>query len=319
MKRFFILILTSCCLFITGCDNVSIGFIGGSDEPAGICLNEKVKGQFGELLEKKPIRMFNVEGILYYDSGIVCENTPPRCGVMSGEIKKTVPENEIPHNPGEANFDAQGYQHATSITKEVNIDGKWIVFKKYDTYGRTPDDLRYCYYIKGHMNNAAIDSEFVVLTDNINVTFNDVISPMFSSVIPGDRNCYRIAHNIIESGDKWGVSLYADDITPTGLTLKIEQFGGKETGELQTGSWFSIDKIVDDEWKPVEMNPLIDYAWDDVAYLIKANDITELKVEWKWLYGELSQGYYRLKKEVENFKPDGLYDKALYEVYFNIE
>ncbi|MBE7022023.1 MAG: hypothetical protein E7414_02260 [Ruminococcaceae bacterium] len=35
-----------------------------------------------------------------------------------------------------------------AITKEVNIDGEWGVFKKIDMPDRTIDCLKYCYYMK---------------------------------------------------------------------------------------------------------------------------------------------------------------------------
>ena len=50
------------------------------------------------------------------------------------KIIKKFNENEIPLKGGEANFAADGYQHATSITKEVNVDGQWRIFKKYIFY-----------------------------------------------------------------------------------------------------------------------------------------------------------------------------------------
>ena len=87
--------------------------------------------------------------------------------------KKTVKENEIPLKSGEANFEVDGYQNATSITKEVNIDGEWVIFKKYDLYNHTLDGLKYCYYIKGHLNNAAIDNKIIVLSENEDITVND--------------------------------------------------------------------------------------------------------------------------------------------------
>ena len=123
---------------------------------------------------------------------------------------------------------------------------------------------------------------------------------------------------VSNGGDKWGLTLRAENVTKTGMTLKIEQFGGNPDGELETGEWFKLEKTVDDNWMPVETNPLIDYAWNDVAYKIKRNGITELQVEWKWLYGELEQGFYRLTKEIE-FKTAGSFDKDLYDVYFTVE
>lgn len=161
MKRISIISFLICSVFLTACSNSNIGVIGGADGPTNIIVNEnsgKVKGKFGEQYEKRPVRMFNVNGDLYYDSGLVSENAP-RCGTLDGELKKAVDENEIPLKSGEANFEVQGYQYATNITKEVNIDGKWLIFRKYDMSGHTLDGLRYCYYIKGHLNNAANDSE----------------------------------------------------------------------------------------------------------------------------------------------------------------
>lgn len=45
-----------------------------ADGPTAILVGENngtVKGQFGEQLEKRTVRMFNVNGELYYDSGLV--------------------------------------------------------------------------------------------------------------------------------------------------------------------------------------------------------------------------------------------------------
>ncbi len=312
MKRILTISILLCSLLLTACNDTSIGVIGGADGPTNIY----VKGQFGEQYEKKPVRMFNVDGDLYYDSGLVSDKTP-RCGTMDGELKKTVKENEIPLKSGEANFDIDGYQSATSITKEVNIDGEWLIFKKYDLYDHTLDGLKYCHYIKGHLNNAAVDSEIIVLSENEDITFNDVYEPLLSSQLNAGAGTGKTLHNSILN-DKWGVYLHADNVTANGMTLKIEQFGGNPDGQLQTGEWFKLEKTVDDNWTPVETNPLIDYAWNDVAYEIKRNDVTELQVEWKWLYGELEPGFYRLTKEIV-FKSAGSFDKDLYEVYFTIE
>ena len=312
MKRFILLSLIICSLILTACqhdlplnENVDIGEQG------------VIKGQFGEQLEKKPIKMFNVDGDLYYDSGLVSENTP-RCGTMDGNLKKTVKENEVPLQSGESNFEVDGYQNATSITKEVNTDGKWLIFKKYDTLGKTLDGLKYCHYIKGHLNNAAADSELIVLSEREDVTFNDVYAPLLSAQYPVDRSQCKVLHNRI-STDKWGITLRTEDVTRTGLSLKIEQFGGNPSGKLQIGEWFKLERTVDDEWQEVATNPLIDYAWHTIAYGICDNDITELAVDWQWLYGELSPGFYRLSKEIMDFRGTGDYDKQIYQVHFNVD
>lgn len=313
MKQIIILILIVCCLLLTACNNTSFGVIGGADGTTEIY----VKGQFGEQYEKKPIRMFNVNGDLYYDSGLVSDMTP-RCGTLDGNLKKGVNENEIPHKSGESNFDIEGYQHGTSITKEVNIDGEWVIFKKYENQPENPESYKYGFYIKGHLNNAAVDSEIVVLGQNEDVTFNDVYEPLLSSVKQnGDDKCL-ISYNTIVSGDKWGLSLSALDVTNKGITIKFEQFGGNPTGELQTGSWYKLETNVNDVWHAVE--PKADnLVWNSLAYGIKKNHITELEVNWEFLYGELPCGLYRLSKEIMDFRAAGDYDKELYQVTFTIE
>ncbi len=61
----------------------------------------------------------------------------------------------------------------------------------------------------------------------------------------------KTLHNSVHS-DKWGITLYADDVTPKGMTLKIEQFGGSPSGTLQYGAAYTLEMTADDEWQPVE-------------------------------------------------------------------
>lgn len=318
MKKIIALIFVGVCLFAVSCNKTDSQTKSDGEKSVISSFESGNSMQLGEQYEKRPIRMFNFNGDLYYDTGLEA-SVVSRCGTMDGNLNMTVKENEIPLNSGESNFNSNGFQNATSISKEVNINGEWVIFKKYDYLPEDLADYKYCFYIKGHLNNAEVDSEIVVLTDNVDVTFNDVFAPMLSYVDPQGNNDSKICHTAVISGDKWGITLYGGNITPNGLALGIEQFGEQTGNKYQTGTWFKLEKAVNDEWTPVETNPLIDFAWEDIAYSIKQNDITKLNVEWKWLYGELSSGYYRLTKEIECFKSDGSYDKDLYDVYFNVE
>lgn len=307
------------CLLLTACESKSIGIIGGADGPTSILVGENseiVKGQFGEQYEKKPLRMFRLDGDLYYDSGISGELTP-RCGIFDGQLIKTAEIGEIPQKSGESNFEVDGYRNVTKIAKEVNINGEWVIFKKYDSFGKSIEEYNYGFYMKGHLNNAAVDSEIIVLSDNVDVIFNDVYEPLLSSQYHSGVKC-RTTHNSVNS-DNWGLSLSAENVTNTGMTIRFEQFGGNVQGELQTGTWFKIERSTDDGWQELSINPLINYVWNAMAYQIKRNDITELCVEWKWLYGELETGYYRLSKEVMDLKKAGKLDKEIYPVYFTVE
>lgn len=325
MKRILIILLVLCSLILSACNNnLNIGIIGGSDGPTNIIITD----ENGDTV-KKPIRMIKVDGKLYYDSGKVSDMTP-RCGTLDGELKQTSLDYEIPKNDNECNFEgAGGYQNATSITKEVPIDGEWVIFRMFDDLQRnirvSPGEkfdisvLNYCFYLKGRMPNKEKDNEIIMLTEDVNCVFEDYYK-LSSSYYNHDGKDYKFAvKNYQDADDKWGISLSAKDVTNKGLTILFEQFGGSPAGELQTGEWFSLEVAKDNKWKSVPTNPLIDFAWQSIAYGIKKNDITELKVDWKWLYGELPPGYYRIKKEIMDFRTAGDFDKEIYELYFTIE
>ena len=117
--------------------------------------------------------------------------------------------------------------------------------------------------------------------------------------------------------DKWGLTLCADDVTDSGLTLKFEHRGQELSGELSTGSWYNLEANFDGEWTLVE--PLVDNTtWTTMAYMIKQNDVTEFPVNWKNLYGRLKPGQYRLTKEVLYVRAPGDFDKDLYKVEFAV-
>ncbi len=320
MKRMITTTFLLCSLLLTACNDTSIGVIGGADGPTSIFISKsggEARGQFGVQLEKKPVRMFNVDGVLYYDTGLEADEMP-RCGTLDGKLRKTVNENEIPLTSGEANFETEGYQNATSITKEVCIDGTRIIFKKYDTYGRTFENLQYCYYMKGHLNNAAGDSEIIVLTEEEDITFNAVYAPLLSSQATAGAGVGKTFHNAIVQ-DKWGICFHADAVTPNGMTLKIEQFCGKASGTLQTGAAYLLETSVEDEWQPVQPKDDAPLVWNSMAYGIKKNDITEMHIDWQYAYGALKPGYYRLTKRIMDFRAAGDFDEDTYAVYFTIE
>lgn len=314
MKKVFCLIALLALCF-TGCENNSIGVIGGADGPTAVIVADA----YGEQIVKSPIKMFMADGELYYDTGIISD-IEARCGTLDGLLEKGAKENEIPQKSGKANFDTEGYQSATGITKEVCIDGKWCIFKRYEDIPKNLSDYKYCFYIKGRYNNAESDSEFIVLTDNKDISFSDVVTQMLSSHYPTGEAL--IDYNLISTDDKWGITLYADDITNTGLTLNIEQLG-KVDRELLTGRQFELERNQNGNWRPVTVVNS-ETAWNDVAYIIKKNDVTAIKTNWKAMYGELPAGYYRLTKEIiQSGEGEADNEKAFesepYTVYFTIE
>ena len=97
--------------------------------------------------------------------------------------------------------------------------------------------------------------------------------------------------------DPWGVKLTVRDVTPEGLTLecRCEDAASAVTGTLQTGTEYTLERLEEGVWQPVEYS-ITDFGWDDVAYLIPTGETTLWEIDWQWLYGTLTAGTYRIGK-----------------------
>lgn len=118
---------------------------------------------------------------------------------------------------------------------------------------------------------------------------------------------------------QWGITLSVENVTPTGLTLVCTQSGGTPTGELQTGSWYILERLTEEGWTEVEWVPQkYDVAWTAEAWMIPKEDTVEWKVDWEWLYGKLSPGTYRIGKSIDDFRETGDYDTQNFYAEFQI-
>lgn len=121
-----------------------------------------------------------------------------------------------------------------------------------------------------------------------------------------------------EGFPNWGLALSAKNVTPSGLTLVCTQSGGEPTGDIMTGEDYYLIVLKDETWKTV--SPVIEnYGWNSLAHWILKDTDTEFEIDWKWLYGELEPGTYRLVKEFMDFRKTADYDKAVYWMEFVIE
>ena len=115
----------------------------------------------------------------------------------------------------------------------------------------------------------------------------------------------------------WGITLIAENITPTGMTIKCTQSGGKPTGELQTGSWYVLEKWTKEKgWQQAPC--FAEVVWTEEAWMIPAGGICQWEMDWKGLYGVLPSGKYRIGKNIMDFRGSGDYDTALYYAEFEI-
>ena len=119
--------------------------------------------------------------------------------------------------------------------------------------------------------------------------------------------------------DPWGISLSAEDVTLSGMTLVCTQSGGSPTGELQTGTPFWLEVSTDAGWESLPYaDPENEIAWTMQALLIPKNERIEWSIGWAWIYGKLQPGTYRIGKTVTDFRGPGDYDNAIYYAEFTI-
>lgn len=131
---------------------------------------------------------------------------------------------------------------------------------------------------------------------------------------------YEFDENGVLVPDAWGLTFTATDVTLSGCTVVFVQSGENQTGELETGSYYSLERYKNGKWETVEMLPQeYDVAWPAISYPILKNDSSEFNVEWQSLYGELPAGKYRVGKDVLNFRKTADYDRKVYYAYFEIK
>jgi len=92
------------------------------------------------------------------------------------------------------------------------------------------------------------------------------------------------------------ISVSIKDISPTGATITI-----KDTNKQQCtyGEWYTIEKQINNKW--YELTPLKEnYGFNEIGYLKDNNNEVKFVIDWRYLYGELPLGSYRILKQVNN-------------------
>lgn len=200
------------------------------------------------------------------------------------------------------------------------------------------NDMIYLYHAEampGEVDESAIIGYTTSYTDtfpekNGETNFNRELDMAYAKVEGGIAVLYENEWHLCTPKDqsetestvsesKWGVTLTAKDVTPTGLTIVCTQSGGNPSGELNTGSYYILQKYEDGEWKEVEWLPQeYDVGWTSEAWIIPMNDTVEWEVNWEWLYGELPAGKYRIGKEIMDFRGTGDYDQEFHYAEFEL-
>jgi len=133
----------------------------------------------------------------------------------------------------------------------------------------------------------------------------------------------EIQHSALRADNDldFGLTLTAEDVTNTGLTLTFEQSGGTFKGELQFDSQYSLEKLDGAKWVVCDtLIPEEEIAWTMELHLIQEGGSAEWDVDWTNLYGELKPGNYRIAKNIfDNVEGTPDFDMNTYFAYFTVK
>lgn len=93
--------------------------------------------------------------------------------------------------------------------------------------------------------------------------------------------------------DNWMTHMSVKNVTSTGLTLVLTQYGGNFDGQLYTGPAYQIES-----WSDGSIFYLDQYTILNAEYYITSNTTTEIYLTWEDIYGELPPGKYTIYKNV---------------------
>lgn len=130
----------------------------------------------------------------------------------------------------------------------------------------------------------------------------------------GTKNKFDVGEksNIEITENNVSLSIKEGTLTNTGATLVLKNnsditvsYGNPYSMEIkQNGQWHKID---------VELNFTLP------AYFLSSGESTEILLNWENAYGELAKGEYRIIKNIDVEKEDGLYEAFAVAAEFTIK
>lgn len=84
------------------------------------------------------------------------------------------------------------------------------------------------------------------------------------------------------------------------------------------GESFGLEKKLNGKWYQVPVVIKGSYGFNDIGYYLASGETQEFAVDWKWLYGSLDKGEYRIVKDILDFRGTGDYDTYILTAEFSI-
>lgn len=103
-------------------------------------------------------------------------------------------------------------------------------------------------------------------------------------------------------------------LTNTGAVIVITDLSGEDN---TYGEWYRIDKLEDGKWYELEDIVEGNVGWHAIGHSVGEDNKLTMEVDWKWLYGSLENGKYRIVKDFSSKKNP--YDNRHVAAEFTIE
>lgn len=107
----------------------------------------------------------------------------------------------------------------------------------------------------------------------------------------------QISKGVGDLPDNWGLTVHADYITSTGMSLYITSDGSAADCEVSTGTDFKLYKMNGDTFEKLK-TVFDDFTWTALGQMIEtdAGAETKIAIDWYKVYGELPKGTYKVEK-----------------------
>ena len=178
------------------------------------------------------------------------------------------------------------------------------------------DTLAYCFARFEYGNQNGLDGQVMAYVCNEILESQGLYQIEGWSWQRSGQDWYDFYRSLYPQND-WAITMEAENVTASGLTLVVTQSGGVLPGTLTTGAPYFLQKNENDAWVSVE--PLLEaWGWTTEGWIVPVDDTVRWTVNWAWLFGELEPGQYRIGKDIYAEVSPGNYEQTVVYAEFEI-
>lgn len=131
--------------------------------------------------------------------------------------------------------------------------------------------------------------------------------------VPETSEVWHAGEEVVE-----GITMNLVDgsVSRSAVTLR---FLNSTDREALFGEAFLLSKLGKDGYEELPVVVEGNYGFEDIGYGLPKGEEVQHEVDWVWLYGELTEGTYKLEKEIILRKDDNGIELIPYYVIFHLE